>query len=92
MAKKNGLKNYDPESFEFSGTGKNGGLVFTRIYDSMMDSKAFTILSPEAKLLYFYLKKQYKGKQYNKIPLTVQLPYTEITKQTGIHKSIESKQ
>jgi len=31
MAKKNGLKNYDPESFEFSGTGKNGGLVFTQI-------------------------------------------------------------
>lgn len=78
MAKK-GL--YEPQFWETnSGRGH-----WTRLFDDMVETPAFKSLTPEAKILYFFLKKEYKG-AYNDTKDTVILPYTQAVDLTGIRK------
>ncbi len=51
----------------------------------MVTSPAFLSLTPDAKIMYFYLKREYKG-AYNEIKDTVILPYTQAVRMTGIRK------
>lgn len=72
---------YEPQFWETnSGRGH-----WTRLYDDMVESPAFKFLTPEAKILYFFLKKEYKG-AYNDLKDTVVFPYTQAVDFTGIRK------
>lgn len=79
MSAKKGM--YAPQSWEIRSDTKH----WTRLFDDMLISLAFLALSPNAKILYFYLKREYKG-PYNKITDTVVLPYTQAVKLTGIRR------
>jgi hypothetical protein len=70
---------YEPQFWETnSGRGH-----WTRLYDDLMDSTAFTCLSPESKILYMYLKREHKG-AYNEVKDTVILPYSQAAKKIGV--------
>jgi len=70
---------YKPQSWELLGDTKH----WTRLFEDMLSSEPFKALSPEAKILLFYLKREHKG-AYNKIADTVVLPYSHIEKLIGI--------
>jgi hypothetical protein len=60
---RNKFKKYEPKSFEAASTGKyidsNGTVrtdTFARMYQSMLDSKAFLHLNDKQKVLYLYAK------------------------------------
>ena len=72
---------YKPLKAEFQYDDKH----WTRLYDDLLLSKPFKLLSSESKLIYFYIKREYKG-SYNKEPDTVCLPYNQITTMSGIPK------
>lgn len=80
MGKRKGF--YEPQPWETS----NGRLHWTRLYDDLLDSTAYTYMSPEAKILYLYLKREYKG-PFNEIKDTVILPYGQATKKVGIGRA-----
>ena len=67
--------------FEYKGADNK----HVRIFDSMFTSPAFMALTPEAKLLYVYIKREYKG-AYTP-GFKVKLPYTDIVKYAGIRKA-----
>jgi DNA-binding MarR family transcriptional regulator len=83
MASKNlKAKLYTPQIWETSNSKSN----WTRIYDDMILSPAYKKLTPQAKLIYFFLKREYKG-SYNDSKDTVKLPYTQMAEFTGIRKN-----
>lgn len=72
---------YEPQAWE---TVKGKG-HWTRLYDDLLDSPAFMTLTPEAKILYFYMKRQYDG-PYNKEKDTIIFPYNHAVNNIGIRK------
>lgn len=57
---------------------------FVRLYESLLTSEPFKALSPEAKLLFLYIKREFVGSQNMKEKDTVKLPYEQIVELTGI--------
>lgn len=74
-------KKYQPPSWATTGSKKH----WTGLYDDLVESPAFVALSPEAKILYFYIRKEDKG-PYNERKGAVIFPYTHAVKWVGIRK------
>lgn len=79
---KNKVGLYHPQLWEFKSDNRH----WVRLYHDMLDSPAFKTLTPEAKLIYLYLKKEYKGIAFNEIKDTVICPYSTISESTGIRR------